>query len=111
MYKRQIAGTSIIILDRPNPLGGEMVSGNLPQKDHAHPTSFIPIPYRHGMTIGELARLLNIENGHGVDLMIIPMDNWQGQPWSEIGVEWTPISPGISTYFQCTVWDRIVTWH
>ena len=49
------------------------------------------------MTIGELARLLNTENGHGVDLMIIPMDNWQGQPWSEIGMEWAPISPGIST--------------
>ena len=92
-----ITGTSIIILDRPNPLGGELVSGNVPLKNIAYPTSFIPIPYRHGMTIGELARLLNTENGHGVDLMIIPMDNWQGQPWSEIGLEWTPISPGIST--------------
>ena len=92
-----IAGTSIIILDRPNPLGGEMVSGNIPKKSLAYPTSFIPIPYRHGMTIGELARLLNTENGLGVDLMIIPMDNWQGQPWSEIGLEWAPISPGIST--------------
>ncbi|MEC8984398.1 MAG: exo-beta-N-acetylmuramidase NamZ domain-containing protein, partial [Candidatus Neomarinimicrobiota bacterium] len=92
-----IAGTSIIILDRPNPLGGEMVSGNIPKKSLAYPTSFIPIPYRHGMTIGELARLLNTENGLGVDLMIIPMDNWQGQPWSEIGLEWAPISPGIPT--------------
>jgi len=51
-----IAGTSIIILDRPNPLGGEMVSGNIPQESLESPTSFIPIPYRHGMTIGELAR-------------------------------------------------------
>ena len=92
-----IAGTSIIILDRPNPLGGEMVSGNIPQESLESLTSYIPIPYRHGMTIGELARLLNTENDHGVDLMIIPMDNWQGQPWSEIGLEWTPISPGIST--------------
>ena len=92
-----IAGTSIIILDRPNPLGGEMVSGNIPEESLEYPTSFIPIPYRHGMTIGELARLLNTENDHGSDLMIIPMDNWQGQPWSEIGLEWAPISPGIYT--------------
>jgi SSS family transporter len=92
-----IAGTSIIILDRPNPLGGEMVSGNIPQESLESPTSFIPIPYRHGMTIGELARLLNTENDHGAELMIIPMDNWQGQPWSEIGLDWVPISPGIST--------------
>ena len=92
-----IAGTSIIILDRPNPLGGEMVSGNIPQESLESPTSFIPIPYRHGMTIGELARLLNTENDHGAELMIIPMDNWQGQPWSEIGLEWAPISPGIYT--------------
>jgi len=92
-----IAGTSIIILDRPNPLGGEMVSGNIPQESLESPTSFIPIPYRHGMTIGELARLLNTENDHGAELMIIPMDNWQGQPWSEIGMDWVPISPGIST--------------
>ena len=92
-----IAGTSIIILDRPNPLGGEMVSGNIPQDSLGSPASFIPIPYRHGMTIGELARLLNTENDHGADLMIIPMDNWQGQPWGEIGLDWAPISPGIST--------------
>ena len=49
------------------------------------------------MTIGELARLLNTENDHCAELMIIPMDNWQGQPWSEIGLDWVPISPGIST--------------
>ena len=49
------------------------------------------------MTIGELARLLNTENDHGAELMIIPMDNWQGQPWSEIGLDWVPVSPGIST--------------
>ena len=64
LHAGEIAGTLIIILDRPNPLGGEMVSGNLPQKSLAYPTSFIPIPYRHGMTIGELARLLNTENDH-----------------------------------------------
>ena len=97
LYAGGIASTSIIILDRPNPLGGEMVSGNIPQDSLGSPGSFIPIPYRHGMTIGELARLLNTENDHGADLMIIPMDNWQGQPWGEIGLDWTPISPGIST--------------
>ena len=74
-----------------------MVSGNIPQESLEYPTSSIPIPYRHGMTIGELARLLNTENDYGAELMIIPMDNWQGQPWSEIGLDWAPISPGIST--------------
>jgi len=92
-----IAGTLIIILDRPNPLGGEMVSGNIPHENLEYPTSFIPIPYRHGMTVGELARLLNTENDYGAELMIIPMDNWQGQPWSEIELGWAPILPGIST--------------
>ena len=97
LHAGEIAGTLIIILDRPNPLGGEMVSGNIPQENLEYPTSSIPIPYRHGMTIGELARLLNMENDYGAELMIIPMDNWQGQSWSEIGLDWVPISPGIST--------------
>lgn len=91
-----------IVLDRPNPIGGHMVEG--PVLDPAF-RSFVgihPIPLRHGMTIGELARLFNEEGwlaeGVRADLTIVPCTGWQrNMIFSDYGTTWVPPSPNIPT--------------
>ena len=98
LYACGLSNLPIIVLDRPNPLGGSVVSGNIPQKSIANPFDMTAIPYRHGMTIGELARLLNEEYHHNAKLKIIPMNNWSGEKWTETQLQWKHISPNISSY-------------
>ena len=66
-------GIPVVVLDRPNPLGGEIVEGNLPEKKLLSFVGLYPVPVRHGMTPGELARLVNVEHGLGCDLTVVPM--------------------------------------
>jgi uncharacterized protein YbbC (DUF1343 family) len=70
-YKKEI-----VVLDRPNPIGGEQVEGNLLQTSLTSFVGVYPIPMRHGMTLGELARLFNQEMGIGAELRIIPLEGW-----------------------------------
>ena len=58
----------------------------------------ISVPYRHGMTLGELARLLNEEYHHNVELKIIPMNNWRGEEWTNTNLLWKTMSPNIRSY-------------
>lgn len=85
-----------VVLDRPNPMGGIQVEG--PVLDERY-TSFIglyPIPYVHGMTIGELARLFNNEFKIGADLTVIPLHNWsREQTFDQTGLLWVPSSPHV----------------
>ena len=89
-------GKEIWILDRPNPLGGDVVEG--PVLDPAF-SSFIglyPIPMRHGMTIGELARLFNEHFGIGAKLRVIPMRGYdRTMIWPATRLEWVQSSPNI----------------
>ena len=98
LYACGLSNIPVIVLDRPNPLGGSIVSGNIPQKSIANPFEMISIPYRHGMTIGELARLLNEEYHHNAKLKIIPMNNWRGEEWSDTNLKWKHIPPNINSY-------------
>ena len=98
VYACGLYKTPIIVLDRPNPLGGSIVSGNIPQKSIANPFEIISIPYRHGMTVGELARLLNEEYHYNAKLKIIPMDNWSGEEWTDTNLQWNYIPPNINSY-------------
>ena len=66
-------GIPVVVLDRPNPLGGEIVEGNLPEKELLSFVGLYPVPVRHGMTPGEVARFVNAEYGLGCDLMVVPM--------------------------------------
>ncbi len=61
------------VLDRPNPLGGEIVEGNLPESRLLSFVGLYPVPVRHGMTPGEIARWVNAEHGLGCDLTVIPI--------------------------------------
>jgi len=67
-------GLPFYVLDRPNPIGGIMVGGPMLDADKTSFTGYMPLPVRHGMTIGELARYYNAENHIGVDLQVIPME-------------------------------------
>jgi uncharacterized protein YbbC (DUF1343 family) len=84
----------VIVLDRPNPLGGERVEGNLVEKDYFSFVGLFPIPYQHGMTIGELALLFNSEYNINCNLVVIPMRGWKREMlWDETGLDWIPTSP------------------
>ena len=98
LYASGISKIPVVILDRPNPFGGSIISGNIPQTSIANPFEMISIPYRHGMSLGELARLLNEEYHHNVELKIIPMNNWRGEEWTNTNLLWKTMSPNIRSY-------------
>src|SRR5258705_6510578 len=64
------------VLDRPNPLGGERIEGPMLDRERTNFVAYFPIPVRMGMTLGEMAQMLNAENKIGVDLHVIAMQNW-----------------------------------
>ncbi|HSN50850.1 MAG TPA: DUF1343 domain-containing protein, partial [Bacteroidales bacterium] len=89
-----------IVLDRPNPLGGLRMEGPLVEKDFTSFVSQYPIPYIHGMTVGELALFLNgeglLKNGVKCDLKVIKMNGWKrDMGFEETGLPWVPSSPHI----------------
>ena len=86
------------VLDRPNPLGGEIVEGPMLDPDKTSFVAYFPIPVRYGLTIGELAQFFNSENHIGADLHVIPMRNWHRNYFFEsTGLKWVPPSPALRT--------------
>lgn len=84
----------VLVLDRPNPIGGTAVEGNLVREGFFSFVGLYPIPYRYGMTIGELARLFNSEFDINCKLTVIPLLNWQREMlWRDTGLPWVPPSP------------------
>src|SRR5258708_10491453 len=73
----------IVVLDRPNPIGGTAVEGPLADRDRLSFTAWHPIPVRHGMTVGELARLFISERKLGAVLIFVPCKGWRRQDWFE----------------------------
>lgn len=89
-------GVPLWVLDRPNPINGVAVEG--PPLDPALHSfvGIIDIPIRHGMTLGELALLINDEQGFGAELTVLPMEGWQRSLWfDQTGLPWVPPSPGM----------------
>ncbi|MBS0586156.1 MAG: DUF1343 domain-containing protein [Verrucomicrobia bacterium] len=90
------AKISVIVLDRPNPLGGLLVDGPMLQEKFRSFVGYINVPYCHGMTIGELATFFNEEYRIGCDLQVVPMRGWTREmAFSETGLLWIPTSPQI----------------
>lgn len=82
----------LVVLDRPNPLG-RAIEGNIPRK-----FSFVcpfPAPYRHGLTMGEVALWLNARARSKCQLKVVPLQNYQRQTFSQTGLTWTRSSPNI----------------
>lgn len=101
-------GIEFMVLDRPNPLGGERIEGNLAEKEYFSFVSQFPIPYVYGLTAGELAKMINeegwLKNGIKADLKVVPMTGWKrSMTFEETGLQWIPTSPHIphvkSPYF------------
>ena len=96
-------GVRFVVLDRPNPLGGEMVDGPVLDPPWRSFIGMFPIPILHGMTIGELAQLFNNEYGIGADLLVVPMDGWRRSMWfDDTGLPWVITSPNIP-HFQTAI--------
>lgn len=89
----------VIVLDRPNPIGGVKVEGTIPPDSLTDQlTAIYPIPTRHGMTVGELARLFNEAFGIGCKLTVVPLRGWKrSMYWDETGLVWINPSPNMKT--------------
>lgn len=91
-------GIVFYVLDRPNPLGGEIVEGPVLDRDKTNFVGYFPLPARYGLTIGELAQFFNAENHIGCDLHVIAMRRWHRNYFYEnTGVRWVPPSPNLRT--------------
>jgi uncharacterized protein YbbC (DUF1343 family)/CubicO group peptidase (beta-lactamase class C family) len=98
----------VIVLDRPNPIGGFELEGPLQDEGSPRFTGFVRMPIRHGMTIGELARLFNAEAGIGADLTVVPMKNWGRDQWfDETGLAWINPSPNMRNLLAATLYPGI----
>jgi uncharacterized protein YbbC (DUF1343 family) len=93
--KRKIA---FYVLDRPNPLGGNIVEGPMLDPDKTSFVAYYPVPVRYGLTIGELAQFFNAENHIGCDLHVVSMKNWHRNYFFEsTGLRFVPPSPNLRT--------------
>jgi uncharacterized protein YbbC (DUF1343 family) len=85
-----------VVLDRPNPLGGAQVQGNVLESRHASFVGLYPVPMRHGLSAGELARYLNAEFALGVALEVVPVAGWRrSMQFEDTGLSWIPPSPNM----------------
>ena len=103
------AGVRVVVCDRPNPIGGEAVEGPLLDPAYASFVGQLPIPLRHGMTIGELARLFNDEFGIGADLQVSAMQGWSRSMYhDETAAPWVIPSPNLPTLESAIVYPGMV---
>ncbi len=101
----------IIVLDRPNPIGGDKIEGNLLRPDCSSFVGLYPLPMRHGMTLGELALLINSEYGIGADLTVVPVKGWKRTTlMRDTGFPWVSPSPNMPTPETALVYPGQVIW-
>ncbi len=102
-------GVPVIVTDRPNPIGGDTVSGPMLVKGFESFVGQFPIPMRHGMTIGELAKFFNDTGGIGADLTVVPMEGWRrSMYYEETGLPWVMPSPNVPTVESAVVYPGTV---
>jgi len=104
-------GKKVIVLDRPNPIGGVLIEGNVLQPDYASFVGLFPLPMRHGLTFAELAHFINEEFAIGADLQIISMSGWRrSMYYRDTGLPWTFPSPNMPTPETAVVYPGQVIW-
>jgi uncharacterized protein YbbC (DUF1343 family) len=106
------ADIPFMVLDRPNPLGGDYVSGFVRTEQPGSFTSLYPIPIAHGMTVGELAGMIKGESWlsglSGLDLIVVTMDGWQRwMRWPDTGLNWLATSPNIPDFDAALLYPGI----
>jgi len=103
------AGVPVVILDRPNPVGGEHVQGPILDLDFSSYVGMLPVPLRHGMTIGELALFGDSALDIGADLLVVPADGWQRHMWfDDTELPWKKPSPNMPDLESATHYPGIV---
>jgi uncharacterized protein YbbC (DUF1343 family) len=96
-------GIPFVVLDRPNPIGGEIVEGALLDPRFKSFVGMYPIPARHGMTVGELATLFNRKYGINANLIVARVENWRRSQWfDETGLPWVNPSPNLRSLAALT---------
>lgn len=98
----------VFVLDRPNPINGVEVEGPVGDADKPSFTAHHPIPVRHGMTVGELARLFNQQREIGCDLRVIKMEGWRREMWFDAtNLEWVNPSPNMRSLTEATLYPGV----
>lgn len=101
-------GIEFVVLDRPNPLNGRAVEGSILDADRLSFEGYFPLPLRHGMTLGELARLFNREKKIGARLTVVPMAGWRREQWfDQAGLEWVNPSPNLRSLAGNTFYPAV----
>ncbi|HEV2697825.1 MAG TPA: exo-beta-N-acetylmuramidase NamZ domain-containing protein [Terriglobales bacterium] len=102
------AGITVLVLDRPNPITGAITQGPLSQPGHESFVNYGPVPVRHGMTIGELAQMFNVEHNIHAKLTVIPMQgSMRGDWFDSTGLEWTNPSPNLRTLTEAALYPGV----
>ena len=98
----------IVVLDRPNPLGGAFLEGPISDPGSESFVNYTPLPVRHGMTVGELARFDNGTRSIHADLTVVPMQGWLRGDWFDsTGLLWTNPSPNLRNLTEATLYPGI----
>lgn len=109
MQSARDAGKRFVVLDRPNPIGGLGIEGNILEPGHESFVGMYPIPMRHGMTVAELARMFNEEFGIGCDLEVVAMQGYRREHWfDDTDAPWVIPSPNMPTPETATVYPGTV---
>jgi len=103
--RRKIA---VVVLDRPNPIDGFDVEGPIQDAAAVGFNGYLPMPIRHGLTLGELARLFNGEKHVGADLTVVAMRNWRRDDWfDDTGIAWVNPSPNMRSLTAATIYPGV----
>ena len=103
--RRKIA---VMVLDRPNPVNGWQIEGPNQSQPIREFIAYFPMPVRHGLTLGELARVFNAEKKINADLTVIPVENWRRDYWyDETGLAWINPSPNMRNLNQAALYPGI----
>jgi len=102
-------GKRVVVCDRPNPISGAVISGNVLEPEYASFVGQFPIPTRHGMTVAELARMFKDHFNIGCELEVVSMDVWRREYWhDETDAPWVMPSPNMPTLNSATVFPGTV---
>jgi len=101
-------GTRVIVLDRPNPVTGSIVQGPVSDPATSSFVNYFPVPVRHGMTMGELARMFAGEGKLAVKLSVVPMQGWQRGDWFDsTSLAWINPSPNLRSLTEATLYPGV----
>jgi len=102
------AGVEVIVLDRPDPITGAFVQGPVSDAGHESFTNYWTVPVRHGMTMGELAKMFNTERNINARLTVVPMEGWQRGDWFDsTGLGWVNPSPNLRSATEAALYPGV----